>query len=449
MAVLTVKNQMFKPQDSLPSMLVYGVQDDGQTINQFNIRDYAKGAYLLLFFFPLGLKEDSEEVLKFAKSLKEFKELDCKVIGVTSESPLAIKRWIVKDHESGGFGQVLGFPMISDKDLALAMSMGVARGCGVPSRSAFIFDPRGLARYCAAHKSGIKFNTKELLRLVNAVKTSDRTGMAVPAGWKSGEDDLIPTEYSAKVAYFKRKYGSNVNVNVSASLKKLFTDFDRDGDGLITLEEIKMTMLDFGKDVPQTELSSIFEKMDRNKDQRIDFKEFSDLVVALEKQYGKLRTQKNNKGLTVQNTFEAFDKDKDGLVTLDEIRAHLLEIGKGISENELKDLFNKADKNSDGKIDVTEFKELVELLPGKESEGKINPNLVKVFEQFDSDHDGLISKEEVRSTLRAIGKDLSDTELDTCFNESDTNKDGKIDITEFSSFIAKLKQGGKLKDIPK
>ena len=449
MAVLTVKNKMFKPQDSLPSMLVYGVQDDGQTINQFNIRDYAKGAYLLLFFFPLGLKEDSEEVLKFAKSLKELKELDCKVIGVTSESPLAIKRWIVKDHESGGFGQVLGFPMISDKDLALAMSMGVARGCGVPSRSAFIFDPRGLARYCAAQKSGIKFNTKELLRLVNAVKTSDRTGMAVPAGWKSGEDDLIPTEYSAKVAYFKRKYGSNVNDNVTASLKKLFTDFDRDGDGLITLEEIKMTMLDFGKDVPQTELSSIFEKMDRNKDQRIDFKEFSDLVVALEKQYGKLRTQKNTKGLTVQNTFEAFDKDKDGLVTLDEIRAHLLEIGKGISENELKDLFNKADKNSDGKIDVTEFKELVELLPGKESEGKINPNLVKVFEQFDSDHDGLISKEEVRSTLRAIGKDLSDTELDTCFNESDTNKDGKIDITEFSSFIAKLKQGGKLKDIPK
>ena len=43
-------------------------------------------------------------------------------------------------------------------------------------------------------------------------------------------------------------------------------------------------------------------------------------------------------------------------------------------------------------------------------------------------------------------RDLSDTELDTCFNESDTNKDGKIDITEFSSFIAKLKQGGKLKD---
>ena len=63
MSLITVKNQLLKPQDPLPSLLVYGVQDDGQTITRFNIKDYAKGAYLLLFFFPLGLKEDSEEVL--------------------------------------------------------------------------------------------------------------------------------------------------------------------------------------------------------------------------------------------------------------------------------------------------------------------------------------------------------------------------------------------------
>ena len=116
-------------------------------------------------------------------------------------------------------------------------------------------------------------------------------------------------------------------------------------------------MLNFGKDVPETELSSIFEKVDRNKDQRIDFNEFSELVVALETKYGKLRS-----GSTNQNTFEDFDKDKDGLVTLDEIRLHLLGEGKGLAENDLKDQFGKADKNSDGKIDVTEFNELVELI---------------------------------------------------------------------------------------
>ena len=90
----------------------------------------------------------------------------------------------------------------------------------------------------------------------------------------------------------------------------------------------------------------------------------------------------------------------------------------------------------------------MELIQDKASKFKINPDLAKVFEQFDTDHDGLISKDEVRSTLQAIGKDLPDSDLETCFNEADTNKDGMIDITEFSSLIAKLKQVGKLMDMP-
>ena len=40
-------------------------------------------------------------------------------------------------------------------------------------------------------------------------------------------------------------------------------------------------------------------------------------------------------------------------MTLDEFRLHLPEEGKGMPEDELKDLFEKADKNKDGKIDVT------------------------------------------------------------------------------------------------
>ncbi len=84
---------------------------------------------MLLFFFPLGLKEDSEEVLKFAKSLSEFQELDCNVIGVTNGSPQAIKNWILRNNETGG--NVIGITIIADEDLALSMSMGVAKR-GVP-----------------------------------------------------------------------------------------------------------------------------------------------------------------------------------------------------------------------------------------------------------------------------------------------------------------------------
>ena len=129
------------------------------------------------------------------------------------------------------------------------------------------------------------------------------------------------------------------------------------------------------------------------------------------------------------------------------IRCGSKEIGKGISEIELQNLFKKANTNRDGKIDVAEFTKLVELL--RDRDCSIDPALLKAFKQFDTDREGLASKEEVLSTLRATGKDLSDSELESCFEEADTNKDGKIDVTEFSNLVNKLNKAGKLRDVPR
>ena len=176
-----------------------------------------------MFFFPLGLNSDSTEVLKFSSNVQKFQELGCKVIGVTNESPLAVRRWMEKDTESGGFGRVVGFPILSDKDLALSMSMGVARTCGLPARSVFIVDPTSFVRYSMIQRADISHSLPELLRLVAAIKKSDETGMATPAGWQSDETDLIPTDYTDKVAYYKRKYGNPSVISGSSSSTKTQT----------------------------------------------------------------------------------------------------------------------------------------------------------------------------------------------------------------------------------
>ena len=209
MSILTVKNKLFKPQDPLLSREIPSVAEDGKTIEKVNVKEKFLGSYQILFFFPLGLKSDSEEVLKFSSSVQQFEELECKVVGVTNESPLAVRRWMEKDVESGGFGQVVGFQILSDKDLTLSMSMGVARTCGLPARSVFIVDPKSFVRHSIVQRADIKHSMPELLRLVAAIKRSDETGMATPAGWHSDDSDLIPTDYTEKVAYFKKKYGIN------------------------------------------------------------------------------------------------------------------------------------------------------------------------------------------------------------------------------------------------
>ena len=206
MSLLKVKNQLSKPQDQLVSLSSICVDSDGQTIKRINIAEMYKNAYIILFFFPMGMKSDSVEVLKFTASLQQFKDKNCSVIGVTSESPLAIKRWMEKDLESGGFGKKLNFPVISDKDLSLSMGLGVARTCGLPARATFLIDTKGLIRYSMIHRASIGRNIPELLRIVSAFQISDSTGMATPAGWQPGSDDLIPTDYTDKIEYFRKKY---------------------------------------------------------------------------------------------------------------------------------------------------------------------------------------------------------------------------------------------------
>merc|ERR1712243_135239 len=210
MSVLTVKNTIVKPQDALPSKNTFCVDSDGSTVKVIDVKKEFEHSYLVLFFFALGNQSDSEEALQFSSSLEKFKELRCKVVGVTSDSPLAIKRWVEKSSESGGFGKVLGYDVVSDKDLSLAMELGVARTCGLPTRATFIINPSGFIRYSMIQRSDVSRNIHELLRLVSAFQTSDETGMATPAGWHPGEKDLIPTDYTEKAAYYRNKYGEDV-----------------------------------------------------------------------------------------------------------------------------------------------------------------------------------------------------------------------------------------------
>merc|ERR1719233_1185483 len=162
--------------------------------------------YFVLFFFPMDFKVDSSEVLSFKEHLDEFSANNCEIVGVTSDSPWAVKRWIIKEPSCGGFGGPVKFPILCDKDLSLSMSMGVAMDNGNPARATFIIDWTGRIRYMMSHRSDIGRSVKEILRLVQAFRHSDLTGQALASGWVPG-GEVIPTEYAEKVKYFTNKFG--------------------------------------------------------------------------------------------------------------------------------------------------------------------------------------------------------------------------------------------------
>ena len=98
-----------------------------------------------------------------------------------------------------------------------------------------------------------------------------------------------------------------------------------------------------------------------------------------------------------------------------------------------EDILNSLDKNLNGVIDYTEFLTAAadkELLLTEE-------NLQFAFNMFDADHNGSISKEELRAIFETAEKKDEDL-WNEIFEEVDTDGDGVIEFDEFRENLLKV-----------
>lgn len=135
-------------------------------------------------------------------------------------------------------------------------------------------------------------------------------------------------------------------------LLELFQSFDKNGDGVLSKEEIyegyKATL---GELEAQREVERIMGEIDIDKSGTIDYNEF--LIAATNRQ-SVLNKEK------LEQTFKMFDKDGNGSISLDEIRSIL---GNSFTDQKsLEAIIKECDTNGDGEISMTEFKEMMNKL---------------------------------------------------------------------------------------
>ncbi|KAM6437412.1 uncharacterized protein PHA67_024167 [Liasis olivaceus] len=63
------------------------------------------------------------------------------------------------------------------------------------------------------------------------------------------------------------------------------------------------------------------------------------------------------------------------------------------------------------------------------------------FTLFDEDGDGLITTRELGTVMRSLGKNPTESELQSMINQLDANSNGKVDFPEFLSLMAKRTRG--------
>ena len=86
---------------------------------------------------------------------------------------------------------------------------------------------------------------------------------------------------------------------------------------------------------------------------------------------------------------------------------------------------------------MIDFNEFLELLMQKMNEKDTKEDAMRAFRQFDMDHQGRISKENLQSIARELGETMTDEEIEEMITAADLDKDGYINEEEFLRILKK------------
>eukprot|EP01082_Thalassiosira_pseudonana_P007851 g6917.t1 g6917 contig23:1482794-1483706(-) len=139
-----------------------------------------------------------------------------------------------------------------------------------------------------------------------------------------------------------------------ADLKEAFSMFDIDGDGTITLVELKEVMRSLGQNPTEKELKQMINSVDDNGDNEIDFEEF--LILMSSKKGGK----NDDPDKELKDAFAVFDADGSGTISRSELKRLMKNLGQTLSDAELDAMMDEVDADGNGEIDFQEFKTMMQ-----------------------------------------------------------------------------------------
>ncbi|KAI0530551.1 hypothetical protein KFK09_000095 [Dendrobium nobile] len=151
-------------------------------------------------------------------------------------------------------------------------------------------------------------------------------------------------------------------------------------------------------------------------------------------------TLNENELADLRDQFDAIDVDKNGAISLEEMRQALAkDLPWRMKDSRALEILQAIDSNTDGLVDFSEFVAAalhVHQLEEHDSE-RWNLRSQAAFDKFDVDRDGYITPEELRMHTGLRGS------IDPLLEEADIDKDGKISLSEFRRLLRTASMGSR------
>ena len=171
------------------------------THGKIKLEDF-KGSWLVMFSHPADFTPVcTTEFIAFAQIHEELRKLNCELMGLSIDSVYSHIAWVRNIEEK--LGQKIDFPVIADLNKEVASLYGMimsGESKTETSRCVFIIDDKQIIRAMIYYPLTTGRNTEEILRIIKALQTTDKFGVATPANWKPGEKVIVPPPNTTEMA---------------------------------------------------------------------------------------------------------------------------------------------------------------------------------------------------------------------------------------------------------
>jgi len=144
-----------------------------------------------------------------------------------------------------------------------------------------------------------------------------------------------------------------------------FDMFDTDNDGTIGRQDVKLVLERFtseGELSPGVDVGIMLESFQADYGSENDPSTprvgFSDFKKTMKKGI----SQNLDDDMLLKDSFQLFDTDRDGFISHNELKENLAKFDDTLKDSEIDEIFEQADQNKDGKIDLEEYLGLMDAI---------------------------------------------------------------------------------------
>ncbi len=166
-----------------------------------NLSDF-KGSWLIIFSHPADFTPVcTTEFMAFAQLYPELKKRGVELMGLSVDSVTSHIAWVRNIEEKTGVK--IPFPVIADLNKDVSMKFGMVHPGQSKTetvRCVFVIDPNQVIRLILYYPLTTGRNMDEILRVVDALQTTDANKVATPANWRPGDMVIVPPPSTQEMA---------------------------------------------------------------------------------------------------------------------------------------------------------------------------------------------------------------------------------------------------------